>query len=105
MYDSVVKGEYLAWYASNIRFVRCRISGTQPLCYCKGLILEDCTMEGCDLSFENSEVTATINGRIDSVKNPVCGAITADEIGEIIIDEFKRDGECPITIRSADEIA
>ena len=105
VYDSVVKGEYLAWYASNIRFVRCKISGTQPLCYCKGLILEDCTMEGCDLSFENSEVTATVNGHIDSVKNPACGAITADSIGEIIIDEYKWAGDCPITLRTAGEIA
>ena len=105
VYDSVVKGEYLAWYASNIRFVRCKISGTQPFCYCKGLVLEDCTMEGCDLSFENSEVTATVDGHIDSVKNPVSGAITADSIGEIIIDEFKWAGECPITIRKANEIA
>ncbi len=105
VYDSVVKGEYLAWYASNIRFVRCKISGTQPLCYCKGLILEDCTMEGCDLSFENSEVIATVNGHIDSVKNPVKGSITADSIGEIIVDEFKWEGECPITVRKADDIA
>jgi len=105
VYDSVVKGEYLAWYASNIRFVRCRIIGTQPLCYCKGLVLEDCTMEQCDLSFENSEVTATICGHIDSVKNPASGAIAADSIGEIIIDEFKWAGDCPITVRTADEIA
>ncbi len=105
VYDSVVKGEYLAWYASNIRFVRCRISGTQPLCYCKGLVLEDCTMEGCDLSFENSEVTATVNGHIDSVKNPVSGSITANSIGEIIIDEFKWEGECPITVKGEDAIA
>lgn len=105
VYDSVVKGEYLAWYASNIRFVRCRIIGTQPLCYCKGLILEDCTMEACDLSFENSEVHATVSGHIDSVKNPACGAITADSIGEIIIDQYKWPGECPITIRSSGEIA
>ena len=28
--DSVVKGEYLAWYAEDIRFVRCKIIGTQP---------------------------------------------------------------------------
>jgi len=105
VYDSVVKGEYLAWYASNIRFVRCKISGTQPLCYCKGLVLEDCTMEGCDLSFENSEVIATVNGHIDSVKNPVSGSITADSIGEIIVDEFKWAGECPITVKGAEDIA
>ncbi|MBQ8200616.1 MAG: DUF3737 family protein [Clostridia bacterium] len=99
VYDSVVKGEYLAWYSTNLRLVRCRIIGTQPLCYCKGLVLEDCTMEGCDLSFENSDVQATVNGHIDSVKNPVNGFISADSIGEIILDAYKRAGECPITIR------
>ena len=105
VYDSVVKGEYLAWYASNIRFVRCKIIGTQPLCYCKGLVLEDCTMEGCDLSFENSEVEATVAGHVDSVKNPVKGFITADSIGEIILDEYKWAGECPITAREENSIA
>ena len=105
VYDSVVKGEYLAWYSTNLRLVRCKISGTQPLCYCKGLILEDCTMEGCDLSFENSEVTATVNGHIDSVKNPASGSITADSIGEIIVDEYKWAGDCPITVREKNDIA
>ncbi len=105
VYDSVVKGEYLAWYSTNLRLVRCRISGTQPLCYCKGLILEDCTMEGCDLSFENSEVNATVNGHIDSVKNPASGSIAADSIGEIIMDEYKWDGDCPITVKGEDAIA
>lgn len=97
--DSVVKGEYLAWYAENIRFVRCKIIGTQPLCYVKGLVLEDCEMESCDLSFERSEVVAAINGRIDSVKNPISGSITADEIGEIIIEEdIVTPGACVIKI-------
>ncbi len=99
VYDSVIKGEYLAWYSENLRLVRCKIIGTQPLCYCKGLILEDCEMEGCDLSFENSEVEATVTGHIDSVKNPVKGFITADSIGETIIDEYRWEGECPITLR------
>lgn len=82
--DSVVKGEYLGWYAENLKFIRCKIIGTQPLCYCKNLILEDCTMEGCDLSFERSEVDAVIQGKIDGVKNPISGRIVADEIGELI---------------------
>lgn len=99
VYDSVIKGEYLAWYSENLRLVRCRIIGTQPLCYCKGLILEDCEMEGCDLSFENSQVQATVNGHIDSVKNPAEGFVTADTIGEIIMDEYRREGECPVTVR------
>ena len=86
------------WYAENIRFVRCKIIGTQPLCYCKGLVLEDCTMEACDLSFERSEVTATVNGHIDSVKNPIAGSITADSIGEIILEEeIVTPGKCVIT--------
>ena len=43
VYDSELNGEYLGWYSRHLRLVRCRISGTQPLCYCKNLILEDCT--------------------------------------------------------------
>lgn len=85
--DSVVKGEYLGWYSENLRFVRCHIVGTQPLCYCKNLILEDCTMEATDLCFERSEVNASVRGRIESVKNLVAGQIKADEIGEIIMEE------------------
>lgn len=85
--DSVVKGEYLGWYSENLRFVRCRIIGTQPLCYCKNLILEDCTMEDTDLSFERSEVQATIQGKIEGVKNPYCGKIVADEIGDILMEK------------------
>lgn len=89
--DSVVKGEYLGWYAENLKFVRCKIIGTQPLCYCKNLILEDCTMEATDLSFEKSEVNATVKGRIEGVKNPVCGKIVADEIGELLIESAYAD--------------
>jgi hypothetical protein len=85
--DSVVKGEYLGWYSENLRLVRCRIVGTQPLCYCKGLILEDCTMEGCDFSFEFSEVNARVSGEILSVKNPSSGVIVADAYGDVILEE------------------
>lgn len=87
VYDSVIEGEYLAWYSENLKLVRCHIKGTQPLCYCKGLVLEDCTMEDTDLSFENSEVQATVNGNIVSVKNPISGYIKADSIGDVIWDE------------------
>lgn len=87
VYDSVVKGEYLGWYSENLKLVRCRIEGTQPLCYAHGLVLEDCTMTGCDLSFEKSEVDATVIGGIDSVKNPECGRITASSVGEVISED------------------
>ena len=99
VYDSEVRGEYLGWYSKNLRLVRCRISGTQPLCYAEGLVIEDCTMDGCDLSFEYADVQADVQGEILSVKNPASGTITADRIGEIILDEHRRDTECIITER------
>ena len=97
VYDTVLEGEYLAWYSENLRLVRCHIKGTQPFCYCKNLILEDCTMEDCDLSFERSEVEATVRGNIVSVKNPISGYIKADSIGEIILDcGFDKKTTCKI---------
>ena len=91
VYNSTVKGEYLGWYSENLRLVNCTIEGTQPLCYAKNLVLENCTMIGCDLSFENSEVQATIRGTVDSVKNPKCGSIAAAGYGEIILDQYQTE--------------
>lgn len=85
--DSVIKGEYLAWYCENVTFENCTIIGTQPLCYCKGLKLINCRMEQCDLSFEKSEVEATILSDVDSIKNPRSGKITALSVGELIMDD------------------
>lgn len=85
--NSVVKGEYLAWYAENITFENCKIIGTQPLCYCKGLRMIDCEMIDADLSFEKSEVDATIVGDIISIKNPASGHIRVGSVGEIINDD------------------
>ena len=86
--DSEVHGEYLGWYSENLHLIRCKITGTQPLCYCKGLVLEDCETDGCDLSFERSEVNATVKGEIESIKNPAPNSvITAGKIGEIILEK------------------
>lgn len=100
VYDSVVKGEYLAWYSENLKLVRCKIIGTQPFCYCKNLVLEDCEMIDCDLSFEKSDVTATVKGSIMSVKNPISGKIEADKIDELIMDETSKDSTCEIVDKS-----
>ena len=55
VYDSEIKGEYLGWYSRTLRLVRCRISGTQPLCYCQNLILENCVLApDADRAFEKS---------------------------------------------------
>lgn len=85
--DSVVKGEYLAWFSEDVTLIRCKIIGTQPLCYCKHLKLIDCTMEACDLSFEYSDVDATVKGHVDSIKNPKSGTIRVDSVGEIIRED------------------
>lgn len=93
--DSELDGEYLGWYSDGLTLIRCHIKGTQPLCYCKNLKLIDCTMEGCDLSFEYSDVQAEIKGNVLSVKNPKSGKIVADGYGEIILSnsKYKCDAE------------
>ena len=99
--DSTVKGEYLGWYSEGLTLIRCRIEGTQPLCYCKNLTLIDCEMVGCDLSFENSTVEATVKGCVDSIKSPASGRIEADSVGEIVYDRAPVDGTgCVIVTRN-----
>ena len=85
--NSTVKGEYLAWFSEGLTLINCKIIGTQPLCYCKDLKLIDCTMENTDLSFEYSDVEATVTGHIHSVKNPRSGYIIADSVGETIFGD------------------
>ena len=91
--NSTVKGEYLAWYSENITFINCKIIGTQPLCYCKGLKLIDCEMIDTDLSFEKSEVEATLTAPIVSIKNPLSGHIYVPCVDEIIRDDEDSHGE------------
>ena len=87
VYDSTLSGEYLGWHSRGLRLVRCRIAGTQPLCYCEGLVLEDCTFDAdADLAFEDSDVRATIMSPVTSIKNPRTGSITLPSVGELILD-------------------
>ena len=97
--NSTVKGEYLAWFSEGLTLIGCHIIGTQPLCYCKDLKLIDCTMEGTDLSFEYSDVEATVSGHIDSVKNPKSGTITADSVGEVIMGDAVMECTGKVIIR------
>lgn len=101
IYDSEVSGEFLGWHSRGLKFVRCRIGGTQPLCYCRDLVLEDCTLaDDCDLAFEYSTVEADIKGHVHSIKNPTSGHIIADSIGQIILDgNAKAPADCKIEIR------
>ena len=90
--NSTVKGEYLAWYCENVTFENCRIIGTQPLCYCKNLKLINCEMIDTDLSFERSDVEATITTPVVSIKNPLSGHIYVPCVEEIIHDDAVFDG-------------
>ena len=94
--DSVVKGEYLAWYCENVTFETCTLIGTQPLCYCKGLKLINCRMVDCDLAFEKSDVEAEIVSDVLSIKNPRSGRITAESVGEIIMDDPEAEGKVSV---------
>lgn len=88
VYDSEINGEYLGWHSDHLHLVRCHINGTQPLCYCRNLILEDCTFgDECDLAFEDSDFQATVKSSIVSVKNPRSGSLKAFSIAEVIIDK------------------
>lgn len=102
VYDSSLTGEYLSWHSRGLRLVRCHISGTQPLCYCEGLVLEDCTFDAdADLAFEDSCVDATILSHITSVKNPRSGSIRAGSIGELILDtNILAPADCKIQTES-----
>ncbi len=88
VYDSVIIGEYLGWNSKNITFVNCTIDSNQGMCYMDNIKMVNCKLLNTDLCFEFcNNVDATIDSKIDSVKNPYSGIIAAKEIGEIILDE------------------
>ncbi len=89
----MIRGEYLAWYSENVTFENCVIIGTQPLCYCKNLKLINCEMIDTDLAFEKSEVDATINSKMISIKNPMSGTIRVLDVEEIILNDDMAKGK------------
>ncbi len=98
--NSTVRGEYLGWYSENLTLINCKIIGTQPLCYCKGLRLENCEMIDTDLSFEKSDVHASLTAPIVSIKNPRSGRIVLPSADEIISDDPTADCEIVFTLNT-----
>jgi len=94
--DSVIKGEYFSWYSDGLTLINCTIIGTQPLCYCKNLKLVGCRMIDTDLSFEKSDVEATLTEPIVSIKNPRSGRIEVPA-GEVIRDDPESRAEIIFT--------
>ena len=95
--NCTLKGEYLAWYCESVTFENCTIIGTQPLCYCKGLKLVNCKMVDTDLSFEKSQVEATLTAPIVSIKNPLSGTVSVPAVGELIFDDPDAKGIVTVT--------
>ena len=89
VYDSFISGEYLGWNGKNLTFVNCTVESLQGMCYIENLVMKNCRLINTTLAFEYSSVEADIRGKIDSVMNPTSGTITADEIGELILEKDK----------------
>ncbi len=103
--NSILQGEYLGWYSDGLTLIHCKIIGTQPLCYCKNLKLIDCEMLETDLAFEKSEVEATITTKVTSIKNPLSGCIVVPEVGTLVLDDAKAQGEIIITNQNKEKSA
>ena len=102
VYDSELNGEFLGWHSKNLKLVNCHITGEQPLCYCQGLVLENCTFgPDCDRMFEETTLVADIRGAVTNIKNPTSGRIVADAIGSVTIDEHVlQPNDCEIIVRN-----
>lgn len=98
VYDSYISGEYLGWNSKNLTLINCTIESLQGLCYIDNLVMENCKLVNTTLAFEYSTVRADIEGKIDSVLNPSGGKITADEIGELILQKDRVDPEKTVII-------
>lgn len=91
VYDSFISGEYLGWNGKNLTLINCTVESLQGMCYIDNLVMKNCKLINTTLAFEYSTVEADIQGKIDSVMNPTSGTITADEIGELILEKDKID--------------
>ena len=98
--NSVLNGEYIGWYSENLTLINCIINGTQPFCYCKKLKLINCQLINADFAFENSEVSATLNGKVISIKNPLKGKIIVDEVDEVIIEDYIKKPKGKVIIKN-----
>ncbi|MGM9680285.1 MAG: DUF3737 family protein [Eubacteriales bacterium] len=89
--NSFISGEYLGWNAENLTLIDCTVESLQGLCYIDNLVMRNCKLINTTLAFEYSTVDAEIGSRIDSVLNPTEGRITAESIGELILEPDRID--------------
>ncbi|WP_261805469.1 DUF3737 family protein [Lapidilactobacillus luobeiensis] len=89
--NSTIIGEYFGWNSRNVTLINCTIESHQGFCYMENLKLENCRLLNTDLAFEYSTVDATIQSKINSVKNPISGRIEAAAIEQLIFDDPQID--------------
>lgn len=89
--NSFISGEYLGWNAKNLTLINCTVESLQGMCYIQNLTLKNCRLLNTTLAFEYSTVQAEITGKVESILNPTAGQITANEIGELILERDKID--------------
>ena len=83
-----INGEYFGWNSINVTLRNCTIRSHQGFCYMKNLTLINCKIEDSDLIFEYCEnISADINSKLDSVKNPISGEINCLGVNELIQDD------------------
>ena len=98
--DSLIIGEYLGWNSKNVTFINCTVESDQGMCYMKNLKMVNCKLINTVLAFEYSEVDATVDSVIDSVKNPTSGRIVAEGFGVVIMDgDFVDTARTEITVK------
>ena len=86
--NTYISGEYLGWNSKNLTFIDCTIESLQGLCYIDNLVMKNCKLVNTNLAFEYcSDIEAKIDGKVNSVFNPISGVIEADEIEELIVEK------------------
>ncbi len=92
IYNSTINGEYFGWNSKNITLINCTVESDQGFCYMDNIKLKNCNLLRTDLAFEYcSNIDASINSDIMSVKNSISGTIKAKSIGKIILEKDKID--------------
>ena len=91
VYDSFISGEYLGWNAKNLTLINCVVESLQGMCYIDNLVMKNCKLLNTTLAFEYSTVNVEIDGFLDSIINPISGVISANSIGQLIMEEDKID--------------
>ena len=87
--DDINLGEGKGPYQKSVSVLT--IESLQGMCYIDNLVMKNCKLINTTLAFEYSTVDAEIVSNITSVMNPSGGTITADHIGELIIEKDKVD--------------